>query len=227
MMRNTSCFVSTDFNQENGSMSIILLDIGNVLVSVDFWPFCRTVSRDGENGATAIMHRYCEGDLKERFDTGRIAISDYLDLIAADSQTLDMPRHRLCMAWQDIFTPVPGCIEAVGKLRSHHELWIMSDTDPLHFPFLIDRFPVLRNMDRYFLSYEHGYLKRSPEAFRHVLDSSGLDASAFLLIDDREVNTTTAARSGIDTILFRSWPETLASPQLADSRHYSFREDYR
>jgi FMN phosphatase YigB (HAD superfamily) len=200
-------------------MSIILLDIGNVLVKVDFFPFCKAVSRDGENGVAALMSRYCEGDLKDRFDSGRIAISDYLDLIATDPLTLDMPRHHLRKAWQDIFTPVPGCIDAVGKLRRHHELWIMSDTDPLHFAFLIDRFPVLRNMERYFLSYEHGYLKRSPEAFRHVLDSSGLEASGFLLIDDREVNTTAGACSGIETILFRSWAETLASPQLADSRH--------
>jgi len=208
-------------------MSIILLDIGNVLVKVDFLPFCKAVSRDGENGAAALMSRYCEGDLKDRFDSGRIAISDYLDLIASDSLTIDMPRHRLRMAWQDIFSPVPGSIDAVRTLRHHHELWIMSDTDPLHFAFLIDRFPVLRNMDRYFLSYEHGYLKRSPEAFRHVLDASGLDASCFLLIDDREVNTSACACSGIGSILFRSWSETLASLLLADSRHYSFREDQR
>jgi glucose-1-phosphatase len=208
-------------------MGVILLDIGNVLVDVDFMPFCRAVSREGEAGAAAIMERYCQGELKDHHDTGRIASGDYLDLIAADPLTLDLPHPRLRLAWQDIFTPTPGSAEAVEKLRRHHQLWIMSDTDPLHFAFLIDRFPVLRKMDRYFLSYEHGWLKRSPEAFRYVLDSSGLDASGFLLIDDREVNTRSCAEAGVESLHFRSWKETLGSPLLAAFLQHSAEEEAR
>jgi FMN phosphatase YigB (HAD superfamily) len=202
-------------------MGIILLDIGNVLVNVDFMPFCRAVSREGEAGAAAIVERYCQGELKDRHDTGRTGSHEYLAMIAADPLTRDLPLDRLRLAWQDIFTPTPGSAEAVEALRRRHRLWIMSDTDPLHFAFLIDRFPVLRNMDRYFLSYEHGWLKRSPEAFRYVLDSSGLDAAEFLLIDDREVNTRTCAGFGIQSILFRSWQEALASPLLATFSQHS------
>ncbi len=196
-------------------MGVILLDIGNVVVNVDFMPFCRAVSRNGDSGAAAIMERYCQGELKERHDTGWIGPNEYLAMIGADPLTLDLPLDRLRLAWQDIFTPMPDCADALETLRRQHELWIMSDTDPLHFAFLIDRFPVLRSMDRYLLSYEHGWLKRSPEAFRQVLDSSGLDPSMFLLIDDREVNIRSCAEAGIESILFRNWADALASPVLA------------
>ncbi|NTW54840.1 MAG: haloacid dehalogenase [Chlorobaculum sp.] len=206
-------------------MGVILLDIGNVVVNVDFMPFCRTLSRNGEAGAAAIMERYCQGDLKDRHDTGWIGPNEYLGMIAADPLTLDLPLDRLRLAWQDIFTPISGCADALETLRRQHELWIMSDTDPLHFAFLIDRFPVLRSMDRYLLSYEHGWLKRSPEAFRYVLDSSGLDASSFLLIDDREVNTRSCAEEGIESILFRNWAEALASPALTAFSHHSIDEE--
>ena len=196
-------------------MGVILLDIGNVVVNVDFMPFCRAVSRNGDAGAEAIMERYCQSELKDRHDTGWIGPNEYLAMIAADPLTLDLPLDRLRLAWQDIFTPMPDCADALETLRRQHELWIMSDTDPLHFAFLIDRFPVLRSMDRYLLSYEHGWLKCSPEAFRQVLDSSGLDPSMFLLIDDREVNTRSCAEAGIESILFQNWAEALASPVLA------------
>lgn len=196
-------------------MGIILLDIGNVLVSVDFMPFCRVVCRDAESGVERLMERYCQGELKDRHDTGRIASFDYLDMIAADPLTRDLPRCQLRLAWQDIFTLLPGSEAAVGQLRQRHELWIMSDTDPLHFAFLLDRFPLLRTMDRYLLSYEHGWLKRSPEAFRYALELAGCDASGLLLIDDRQVNIDSCRSVGIDSILFRSWHETLASPPLA------------
>lgn len=196
-------------------MGIILLDIGNVLVTVDFSPFCRAVARDGQVGAGSIMSRFCEGELKDRHDTGQIASMEYLGMIIADPLTRDMPLHRMRLAWQDIFTPMPGSEEAVRQLRRHHQIWIMSDTDPLHFAFLLDRFPVLRNHDRYFLSYEHGYLKRSPDAFRYVLEESGRDPGEFLLIDDRVLNTISCREAGIRSILFESWQKTLASPLLA------------
>ncbi|HHE32399.1 MAG TPA: haloacid dehalogenase [Chlorobaculum parvum] len=196
-------------------MGIILLDIGNVLVNVDFMPFCRAVCRDSESGAERLMDRYCQGEFKDRHDTGRLASFDYLDMIAADPLTLDLPLRQLRLAWQDIFTPLPGSEAAVGQLRQRHELWIMSDTDPLHFTFLLDRFPFLRTMDRHLLSYEHGWLKRSPEAFRYALELAGRDASGLLLIDDRQVNIDSCRAAGIDSILFRSWRETLASPPLA------------
>lgn len=202
-------------------MGIILLDIGNVLVGVDFMPFCRAVCRDVESGAARLMERYCQGELKDRHDTGKIASYDYLAMIAADPLTRDLPLHQIRLAWQDIFTPVPGSEEAVAQLGRHHELWIMSDTDPLHFAFLLDRFSLLRKMNRYLLSYEHGWLKRSPGAFRHALALAGCDASGLLLIDDRQVNADASAAVGIGSIVFWSWAETLASPRLAARNHQS------
>ena len=196
-------------------MAIILLDIGNVVVSVDFIPFCKAVSRNGDSGAMTIMGRYCEGDLKDRFDCGMISRDDFLGMIASDPLTVDLPLQELRLAWQNIFTLQPGCIEAIKQLQARHAVWIMSDTDPLHFAFLINTFPVLRSMERYFLSYEHGFLKRSTDAFRHVLDCSGIDAREFILIDDRPVNCAAGRSVGIDSILFRNWPETLASPAFA------------
>jgi FMN phosphatase YigB (HAD superfamily) len=202
-------------------MGIMLLDIGNVLVRFDFMSFCRKVSRNGETGAQTIRSRFCAGERKELLDTGRFPPQEYLELIAADPLTLEMPIEQLRLAWQDIFEVMPGSKEAVAVLRQHHELWIMSDTEPLHFAFLIDRFPLLREMDRFFLSFEHGHLKHSPEAFYSVLATSGRQASEFMLIDDRQINIDSAARAGVAGILFRNWAEVLASPALATFFHHS------
>lgn len=208
-------------------MGVILLDIGNVLVNVDFMSFCNTVSRDGHAGAEAIAERFCQGELKDRLDTGRMAPRDFLDLIAADPHTRDIPFDRLRLAWQDIFSPLSGSQDAVRQLKQRHEIWIMSDTEPLHFAFLIDRFPVLRSHDRYFLSFEHGYLKRSPDAFHYIIDQSGRDVSEFLLIDDRQVNTRACSQAGIAAMLFENWPQTLASPELVSGSSFFRKEIIR
>ncbi|TLU83197.1 MAG: hypothetical protein FDX30_09070 [Chlorobium sp.] len=64
-----------------------------------------------------------------------------------------------------------------------------SDTHSLHFTFLLNNFPVLKQADRYLISYEHGYLKREPEAFHQIIGSvRSSQPDEFLLIDDGEDN---------------------------------------
>jgi FMN phosphatase YigB (HAD superfamily) len=190
-------------------MGIILLDIGNVIVDVDFLRFCRSVARDRDSGPALIFDRYCASELKNRFDRGLMAPFDYLGMIAGDSDTLDMPLGDLKTAWQDIFSPKPEAGEAVRRLRENHTLWIMSDTDPLHVTFLFNRCPELKQAERYWLSFEHGWLKRERESFLALLAASGRPAWEFILIDDREDNCICAESCGIRTLLFRNWPETL------------------
>ncbi len=191
-------------------MSVILLDIGNVLVTVDFMRFCRAVAIDLNSAPEEIFRKYCTGELKEKLETGWIGPLEYLALIASDSQVKAMPLNVLKQHWQDIFEPLEGAVEAVSFLGEKHSLWIMSDTDPLHFTFLLNNYPLLRRADRYYLSFEHGKMKTSVEAFSHVLDSSGHRADEFILIDDKVENGASASTAGIRSIVFQSWPDTLA-----------------
>jgi len=190
-------------------MSIMLLDIGNVIVDVDFLRFCRSVARDRESGAALVFDRYCASELKNRFDSGLVAPFDYLGMIAGDPDTRSMPLLELKTAWQDIFSPKPEAGDAVRQLRENHTLWIMSDTDPLHVTFLFNRCQELKLAERYWFSFEHGRLKREREAFLEVLAASGRPAEEFILIDDRADNCGSAETCGIRTLLFRNWPETL------------------
>lgn len=191
-------------------MSIILLDIGNVLVSVDFMRFCRDVALDPVSGAQEIYRKYCTGELKEKLETGFIAPFEYLDVIARDPHSIAIPLHELKLRWQDIFEPIEGAVEAVRLLKEKHSIWIMSDTDPFHFTFLLNSYPLLRGADRYYLSFEHGNMKNSVQAFEHVLENSGCGADEFVLIDDKEENCASASQAGIRSVLFYNWRDALA-----------------
>ncbi len=191
-------------------MSIILLDIGNVVVSVDFLAFCNDVALDPVSGAQEIYRKYCIGEFKDKLETGFVASFEYLDAIARDPHSRTMPLHELKHRWQNIFALQEGAHESVSQLKEKHSVWIMSDTDPLHFTFLLNNFPLLRGADRYYLSFEHGKMKNSAEAFAHVLESSGRGADEFILIDDKAENCASASRAGIESILFQNWEDTLA-----------------
>ncbi len=188
-------------------MGIILLDIGNVIVEVDFNRFCSSVSRHGAAGAERLFNRYCVSEVKLRFDKGLVAPAEYLSMMAGDPDIRRMPVNELKTAWQDIFTLKEGIEDALLRFRDRHAIWITSDTDPLHFTFLLNNFPVLKQADRYLLSYEHGYLKREPGAFHQILGSvCSRQPDEFLLIDDREDNCRCADACGIPAHLFTGWP---------------------
>ncbi len=190
-------------------MSIILLDIGNVIVSVDFLRFCKGVLSDGSSDLQAVFRKYCEGELKMKFEQGIIAPLDYLCMIGRDSLTRSMSHGEIRERWQDVFSPMEGAADGVELLSREHQLWIMSDTDPLHFAFLLTKYPLLRERERYYLSYEHGFMKNSPDAFRHVLQDSGIAAHEFILIDDKPENCKAAESVGIKSIRFETWPATI------------------
>lgn len=192
-------------------MSIILLDIGNVIVSVDFLRFCKGVLSDGSSDLQAVFRKYCEGELKMKFEQGIIAPLDYLCMIGRDSLTGSMSHGEIREMWQDVFSPKEGAAVGVETISREHKLWIMSDTDPLHFAFLLTKYPLLRERERYYLSYEHGFLKSSPEAFEYVLNDSGISAHEFILIDDKQENCRAAESVGIKSIQFESWPETITA----------------
>jgi HAD superfamily hydrolase (TIGR01509 family) len=132
-------------------------------------------------------------------------------MIGRDSLTGSMSHGEIRELWQDVFSPVEGAAEGVERLTREHKLWIMSDTDPLHFAFLLTNYPLLRERERYYLSYEHGLLKSSPDAFRYVLNDSGIAAHEFILIDDKPENCEAAESVGIKSIQFETWPETITA----------------
>lgn len=191
-------------------MSIVLLDIGNVVVSVNFLPFCQAVARDPVEGVQEIFRKYCAGELKEKLETGLMTPFEYLDVIACDPHCREIPRRELRELWQNIFCLQQGALEAVRQLKERHSVWVMSDTDPLHFTFLLNNYPLLRSMDRYYLSFEHGKMKNSADAFEYMLESSGCEACEFILIDDKPENCAAASKAGIRSLLFQNWDDTLA-----------------
>ncbi len=192
----------------SAATKVILLDIGNVIINVNFGAFCSAVAISPEAEKT-VHQKFCTGSLLEDFNKGAVAVVDFLETVLADPVVRTMTAHELKSAWQRIFSLKEGALEGIGRLKERFTVWIMSDTDPLHFTFILNTFPVMRTLDRYFLSYEHGSLKNSPDAFRHILDTTDSEACELLLIDDKPENCSTSKNAGIESIQFTSWNDTL------------------
>jgi FMN phosphatase YigB (HAD superfamily) len=123
------------------------------------------------------------------------------------------PNEEILDAWTDIFSLKQGAQVFLARYRLKYTLWLMSDTDPAHFISAINRFPLLRNFDRYIVSYRQGLLKRDPGAFRELSEVVARGRRV-VFVDDLEINIAAARANGIDGVLFESW-EALG-PTLKD-----------
>lgn len=190
-------------------MKIVLLDIGNVLVNVDFSRFNLHLEDKVLGNDLAVVEQYCNGKYKQQLDRGLITPRAFFKQLACDLQAEEFEWESICRYWSDIFSEIPGSVESVAKLQNNYNVWIASDTDPVHFNFLLNHFPVLKQASRFYLSYISGSMKNSPEFFQWILNQHDLVADQFILIDDKEENCRSAELCGMSSILFEDWESTL------------------
>ena len=76
--------------------------------------------------------------------------------------------------WNGIFWKNDGMDSLVSKLKSRYPLYLISNTNHLHFEYLKENYPILQHFKKCFPSHEVGHRKPDPKIFRRALESSGL-----------------------------------------------------
>ena len=183
------------------SFSIILFDLGNVLVKVDYPAFLRALRFD---------HKMSERDLytlleedSRAYETGKVNPEEYLRVVNAKlgtSYTFEEFRE----AWNAILPePIPGMTGLVESLAQIYRLMVLSNTNALHREHMLEQLPVLRLFERLFLSFEIGALKPDPAVYDYVLSRVDVPARELLFIDDLEPNISAARHTGMAGVVFR------------------------
>ena len=184
---------------------LIVFDLGNVLVDVDFSRFCHRLARHSGRSPDEVRAMFCQGELKARLDRGVIGPQEFARELLRWHGPPHPTVHEVLDAWCDIFTLRPDTPEMLERLRArNHELWLLSDTDPVHFARVLNDVPDVRGLDRYLLSYARGMLKRDPGAFDALVAQERLGRQV-VFVDDLHENIEAARDHGIDAIWARDW----------------------
>ena len=97
--------------------------------------------------------------------------------------------------WTEIFDPLDDMEEVAAHLARRYPLYLLSNTNPLHFRYIETHFAgLLKHFRAFILSYREG--SRKPEAgiFQALIRQVGLPPAQILFIDDKE-DFVVAARS--------------------------------
>jgi HAD superfamily hydrolase (TIGR01509 family) len=92
--------------------------------------------------------------------------------------------------------------QLIRGLANKADLWVISNTNNLHFNYLASRHSFLGCFKGYVLSHELGVMKPDTRIFTAALERAGVEAGQALFVDDQAANVAAARELGIDAFQF-------------------------
>lgn len=183
----------------------IIFDLGRVLVDVDidggYFRQLRPAAKTDES-----LSRMMQDDLLAAYNTGRLTPEQFhIQLCRRLNIVHEFDQFK--QLWCSVFSEMPGMFELVSALKRKFRLGMLSDTDPLHWTYICQRFSIVRLFEKPTLSFQTGFLKPDPKAFLAAAQSLDLPPTHCLYIDDLPANVAGAKKVGMDAVQFVSLSE--------------------
>lgn len=183
-------------------MRCVFLDLGKVLLNFDHGILGDRLQSLTAAGMEDIRAAFSSKELAVRYETGRMSDAEFHREVCARIGK-EIAFDDFVSAWNSIFDPVPLVSESLlERISARAALWVISNTNPLHFAHLRRYFPILGFFRGYVLSHEVGALKPDRKIFVAALERSGFAAHESLFVDDQIANVRAALELGFDAFQF-------------------------
>jgi putative hydrolase of the HAD superfamily len=147
---------------------IVIFDLGNVLVSVDFMRACKRLEAAGGAPAAVILEAITNGADKMAFDTGRLSPQQFAARFCA-AAGVHLPYTEFAGIWCDIFAEQCEVTGLLDQIAAKADLVLLSNTDPLHIEYVRAHYGFMQKFGRMLLSYEVGYAKPARQIFERAI----------------------------------------------------------
>lgn len=137
------------------------------------------------------------------FETGKIDEKDFLSRFYKENTGLKITQaEQFKQVFFNAYRFVDGMEELLTQLRAENrKLWVLSNYSPW-FEVIRDRLSLDRFFAGYCLSYQTGYRKPDPRAYRALFQRATCLPKDCLLIDDRAINVEAALQEGMSCHYF-------------------------
>lgn len=191
------------------TVEVILFDLGNVILPFNHYQIAEKLSRFTGKGEFrdprkifSYLFDFQKGAINP-YETGKMSTEEFF-LSLKRELVLSLSFQEFQPIWNDIFWENVEVSETIKSLRGKKRLGLVSNTNPLHFDYVLSKFPILRVFDRWILSHEVGYKKPAPQIFHKAIEWAGVLPERILFIDDLKSHVLAAQSLGIQSIHFLS-----------------------
>ncbi len=182
----------------------VVFDLGGVIVSYDWNIAIKRISSYACAGREEIVSFFTDFKNDAPLVEGKIGPYDFF-LKAKKSLGLKVSFGRFSEIYSGIFSEINGMSDIVRCVKKNFPIYILSNTNPFHFPYILKKYGNTLNMfDGYFLSYEMFCQKPGRKIYLKMLDMLNFQPDEVVFIDDTENNISAAVDIGIKAVLFEN-----------------------
>lgn len=189
--------------EDPSGIRLIISDFGGVICTFDYRIFCERLAHRIHRTADQVFAAVFDDHLQTDFETGRLSGRAYHQTVMTRLDA-EVPYDEFYPMYGDIFTEVPGTGDLLRRLHTRYILYLLSDTNEIHFGYVRKTVATLSVFDECIVSYRIGVVKPDPRIYQEALRRSALPASACVFVDDRPGNVVGALRVGIRAVQFES-----------------------
>jgi FMN phosphatase YigB (HAD superfamily) len=181
----------------------VIFDLGNVLINFDFDLFFQAIGKKPNertlDEANVPILQFERGLLERNIFLQQLQKIYSFSTSLQDFETF----------WCNVFSENREMIALAKKISEKYPVYIFSNTDELHFPFIWQQFSSLHFFEKnLMLSYEIQAVKPDVEAYQNALKLFSLQPQDCVFIDDRPINIEKANELGMNGWVHKNYQTT-------------------
>jgi len=187
------------------SIKVILFDLGNVLVDVDYSIAAKRISRFCDTTPKEIITRLLGSEVTCLFEEGKISPESFYSKIK-EMFNLNLSYRMFVNIWNEVFflsSKNRFVYALANNLKLNYRVAILSNINVLHYEYLKKHFPVFGIFHAVFTSCSMGLIKPNPEIYRQALAALKVSPSEVFYTDDREDLIKHASSLEINSFIFK------------------------
>jgi len=182
-------------------MQILVFDMGHVFIDFEWEAVCKGFcARSGQS--LDDMRKVMAAVSKLGYESGKIDTAGFLRELNRHL-SVELSREEFTQLFTATFRENAEMAALLQTLRTQRPLYLLSNTNEVHYEWLQSTFDVERHFDELILSYKVGCSKPEVEIYHEVLRRGCRPPQDFLFIDDLECNIQAATAVGMHAIQFK------------------------
>ena len=191
-------------------IKLFVFDLGNVILPFEHRQIAvKLHDRSSDKTAFAPHHLFdvmfdLEGGLVNPYEEGLMSSVEFFSELKRKFR-LDMDMDTFKDIWNPIFSDDPSVNEAIDYLKEKgYPLFLLSNTNELHFSYIIEKYPIVHAFDEWLLSFEVGAKKPKRRIYDAIFEKMDVQPDEVFYIDDISQYVEVAKQLGINGMVFKN-----------------------
>jgi putative hydrolase of the HAD superfamily len=190
-------------------IKVIIFDLGNVILPFDFKPAAIQLTNlhnlrlKTKLSPKKFIKRIVNSDYRFKFENGTITGKEFY-LIIRHKFGLKVTFSEFKSCWKDIFRLNDGIEQIITGLSKKYKLFLLSNTNSIHFDYIMKKYKIMSKFDKFYLSYKLHISKPDSKIYKTVLNNNKFNPNEYLYIDDILKYVKVAKSLGINAVQFKT-----------------------